>query len=140
MRAATDYIVVHCSATPASMDIGALEIDGWHKDRGWSGIGYHFVIRRTGVIELGRDINVAGAHAKGYNGRSVAVCLVGGIDKMGQSVANFTDSQYAALDDLVATLARIYPLATTVGHRDLDPQKDCPCFDVQKYFTRPEDA
>lgn len=42
-------IIVHCAATPPSMDVGAAQIDAWHKERGWKGIGYHFVITRGGA-------------------------------------------------------------------------------------------
>ena len=136
MRTITDYIVIHCAATPHDMDIGAAEIREWHTEgNGWRDIGYHFVIRRNGNIELGRDINDSGAHVKGYNSRSVGVCLVGGVDGDNQPEANFTSSQKDALRDLIYTLERIYPDATVVGHTDLNPNKACPSFDVAKWYT-----
>ncbi len=49
-----NLFVIHCADTYATMDIGVKEIDGWHRKRGWSGIGYHFVIRRNGIVETGR--------------------------------------------------------------------------------------
>ena len=49
-------IIIHCSATKPSMDIGVKEINEWHLQRGWSGIGYHYVIRRNGDLETGRDL------------------------------------------------------------------------------------
>ena len=53
-------------------------IKKWHVDeRGWSDIGYHFVIRRNGLVEAGRDIKLSGAHARQVNGTSVGVCMVG---------------------------------------------------------------
>src|SRR5690606_114532 len=75
-----NLLVIHCAATTPLMDIGAKEIDVWHKQRGWSKIGYHFVIRRNGVIEKGRDISEVGAHVEGYNKNSIGICMVGGID------------------------------------------------------------
>ena len=49
-------VVVHCAATKPSMDIGAKEIRRWHVDgNGWADIGYHYVIRRSGCIDSGRD-------------------------------------------------------------------------------------
>ncbi len=141
-RSRTDLIVVHCSDTPADMDIGAETIREWHTDpkpvgRGWSDIGYHFVIRRNGRIELGRDINAIGAHARGYNNRSVSICLVGGQGPEGDAEDNFTASQYNTLDHLVATLSAIYGAKTrVVGHNELNPNKDCPCFDWRRYFRR----
>ena len=51
-------IVVHCSATKPSMDIGVKEIRDWHVNgNGWSDIGYAYVIRRNGALELGRDLD-----------------------------------------------------------------------------------
>ena len=57
VRKTTDTIVIHCTQTPDTMDIGADEIKKWHKNRGFDTIGYHFVIRRDGHVEKGRDIN-----------------------------------------------------------------------------------
>jgi len=144
MRRRTDYIVIHCSATPPSSDIGADEIDDWHKQRGWSGIGYHAVIRRDGQIEFGRHFDESGAHVKGQNYRSVGVCLVGGVNKHGEAEDNFSTEQLKSLTALVATLERAYPDAEVLGHRDLSPDldgdgvveenewiKECPCFDVR---------
>ena len=39
-----NLILVHCSATPAAMDVGVREIRGWHtlpppKGNGWADIG-----------------------------------------------------------------------------------------------------
>lgn len=129
-REKTDLIVVHCSATPASMTVNVAVIDGWHKARGWQGIGYHKVILRDGVVEQGRATGDQGAHVKGYNATSVGVCLVGGIDERSEGIYNFTKAQMASLRVVVSGLRRDYPGARIVGHRDLDPGKACPCFDV----------
>ena len=67
-RKDTDYIVIHCSATKPSMDhVDAKEIDRWHRQRGWRKIGYHWVIRRDGIVEEGRELGEVGAHARGFN-------------------------------------------------------------------------
>lgn len=79
MRKDTKYIIIHCSATPPSMDIGAKDIDRWHRAKGWLGIGYHYVIKRDGTVEMGRKLEDAGAHAEGHNHHSVGVCMIGGI-------------------------------------------------------------
>lgn len=128
------YIVVHCSATKPSMDIGAAEIKKWHvENNGWSDIGYHKVIRRSGDVENGRNEEVPGAHARGYNSNSIGVCLVGGIDDNGKSDANFTLQQYISLADLLDDLLLRYPNAKLLGHRDIST-KDCPCFDVKAFL------
>jgi N-acetylmuramoyl-L-alanine amidase len=133
--AAVKYIVVHCSATPPKQDIGATEIDRMHRQRGWLKIGYHFVIRRNGEIENGRTLNEVGAHVEGYNEESVAVCLVGGVDKTLAPVDNFTEEQMVTLASLVEALRDLYPEARVVGHRDFPGvKKACPCFDVQNWW------
>ena len=65
MREETKYIVIHCSQTRPSQDIGAKDIDRWHRERGWLKIGYAKVIRRNGEVELGRSNRDTGAHAAG---------------------------------------------------------------------------
>lgn len=134
VRHATDLLVVHCAATKARMDIGAAEIRRWHKEKGWADIGYHYVIRRNGVLEVGRDEATVGAHVAGYNARSIGICLVGGIDEQGRAENNFTPAQFAALRRLLARLAARYPAARIVGHRDLNPGKDCPSFDIADWL------
>lgn len=136
-----DKIIVHCADTFAHMDIGAKEIDRWHRERGWKAIGYNYVIRRDGTIEKGRDLdgdgNVdeeVGAHARGFNANSIGICLVGGKGEDGNPDANFTMLQYMALTTLKLKLLVKYPNADIMGHRDLDPSKDCPCFDVRAFI------
>ncbi|MDU3350765.1 MAG: N-acetylmuramoyl-L-alanine amidase, partial [Clostridium sp.] len=70
-RNTTDAIFVHCSATKPSMNIGVREISQWHREQGWLAIGYHFVIRRDGTLEAGREQSAVGSHAKDYNSTSV---------------------------------------------------------------------
>lgn len=136
-RERTDYIVVHCSATEPGLSIGAREIREWHKDLGWSDIGYHFVIRRNGTLEMGRAIEAQGAHVRGHNHNSVGVCLVGGVDEEGESEANYTKSQLTMLMLVIDGLKARYPKAKLIGHCDFPGvAKDCPCFDVREWYGR----
>lgn len=130
------HIVVHCSYTPPSRDVGAVEIRRWHVDeRGWQDIGYHYVIRRDGTVEPGRPVEQPGAHARGYNGFSIGICLAGGMAEDDRRPdCNFTRPQWAALQALVGRLAAAHPDAAVVGHRDLDPKKACPTFDVGAWW------
>jgi N-acetylmuramoyl-L-alanine amidase len=137
-----DHLVVHCAATPPSMDIGAKEIDLWHRQRGWNGIGYHFVIRRNGVVEAGRATDIVGSHAVGFNLRSLSFCLIGGVDKAGaegKPAANFTSEQLASLRDLLTAWLKVWPKAEVVGHRELPSRharlKACPSFDVKQWVA-----
>ncbi len=108
-RKSTKYIVVHCAATKPAQDIGAKEIRKWHLDRKFKDIGYHFVIRRNGIIERGRDIDEVGAHVAGYNHCSIGICLVGGLNERSRPVDNFTEKQMETLSSLLDTLQDIYP-------------------------------
>lgn len=130
-------VIIHCSATPPDMNIGANEIRKWHTDpkpkgNGWMDIGYHYVIRRSGDIDHGRDENIVGAHCEGHNANSIGVCLVGGITKQGATENNFTPEQFKTLTNLVRSLVEYYPGATIHGHREFS-NKDCPSFDVQEW-------
>ena len=135
-RPRTDYIVVHCSATPPSMDIGEAEIRGWHMDRGWRDIGYNVVIRRDGQIEIGRPLDHPGAHVAGFNSRSCGVCLIGGVNAHGSPEPNYTASQWDSLRLTLTFLQRTYPGALVRGHRDFPSvKKSCPCFDVSTWWA-----
>ncbi len=128
-------IIVHCSATPPHMDIGVKEIRQWHvRDRGWSDIGYHVVIRRDGTIEDGRPMNVAGAHCRGHNAHSIGVCLVGGVDKDNKPQFNFTADQARTLRYYVGNIKDVHPHIKLSGHRDYNHKKNCPCFDVRRWW------
>lgn len=133
-RTETNTIFVHCSATKPSQDIGVRQIRIWHKhDNGWLDIGYHLVIKRDGIVEEGRPLDVVGAHAYGHNGDSVAVCLVGGINEKGEADSNFTAEQYESLKTVIKSLKGNYENATIKGHRDVS-NKDCPSFDVHGFI------
>ena len=134
-RRKTDYIVIHASATKPSQDIGAKEIDRWHRERGWLKIGYNFVIKRDGTREEGRGIMEIPAHAKGYNHKSIGVCLIGGVTEDDIKVAenNFTQEQWAELDVLMRELTDMFPKTTIIGHNEIS-NKDCPSFSVYEWL------
>lgn len=138
---AVKYLVVHCSATQAKADIGAKEIDRWHRERGFAKIGYHFVIRRNGKVEKGRELNEIGAHVEGHNSESLGICIVGGLTPAGKPEDNFTDEQYHALAVLIQDLRKTFTKATVLGHRDFSGvKKDCPCFDVRDWLKETVDV
>ena len=136
-RDKTDFIAIHCSATSSKQNIGAKDIDKWHRAKGWACIGYHYVIRRDGTVEEGRDESVVGAHVQGWNEVSVGICMVGGVnaDDINKAENNFTKEQFASLKQLLVDLKTRYPNAKIQGHRDFpDVKKACPSFEVKDWL------
>ena len=120
-RVETNYIVLHHSATTRKSKCDVFDIHRWHIEKGWSGIGYHFVIEKDGTLRSGRPLNSVGAHCKDHNSDSIGICMVGGLDDNGKVVDNFDESQYKTLQTLVVMLQEVYPSATFVKHKDLAP-------------------
>ena len=74
-QAKINKVIVHCSATDAPHSV--KDVHKWHLDRGWSGCGYHYFVRKSGDIEIGRPFNMIGSHCKGQNSYSIGVCFEG---------------------------------------------------------------
>lgn len=143
-----DSIIIHCSATPCGQDFTAADIDRWHRQRSFNGIGYHFVIRLDGTIENGRAIEKPGAHCIGWNNRSIGICYIGGLDACGHPADTRTPKQKEAMKTLISRLQHEYfSIRTILGHRDTSPDlngdghiepnefiKACPCFDVRTWL------
>tara|TARA_R110000764_G_scaffold119392_1_gene207113 strand:- start:600 stop:1040 length:441 start_codon:yes stop_codon:yes gene_type:complete len=129
-----NLIVIHCADTYKRMLVGAKEITQWHVDRGWSDCGYHFIINRFGTVETGRNLNVSGAHARGYNKNSIGICLVGGRSDNDKPEDNFTAEQKKTLAALIINLQIEYPNADIKGHNQLS-NKSCPNFNVKDFMS-----
>jgi N-acetyl-anhydromuramyl-L-alanine amidase AmpD len=144
-----DAIVVHGAWTRPRVDVGVIEIREWHKARGFTDIGYHFVIRRSGEVEKGRPVEKAGAHVKWHNATTIGICLVGGRDDVPVEGAtsemakqelqwefNYTEAQLDALVKLVRELQAEHKVKEVLGHRDYKGvTKRCPGFDVRAFFA-----
>lgn len=131
-----NLLVVHCSATRCDRDFPLEALERSHKQRGFAGIGYHFYITRDGEIHVCRPVHQMGAHAVGWNDKSIAVCYEGGLDETGTPADTRTWAQKCALMDLLRQLKVDYPHARILGHRQLSPyiRKSCPCFDARKEY------
>ena len=135
MRTIT-LIVVHCSAVRTDQQSSVAQIDSWHRERGFKiGIGYHYVVRRDGEVEPGRPEFLVGAHCLNHNAHSIGVCYEGGLDIRGQPADTRTAEQKQAMRQLLEELHGRYPRAIIVGHHDLNPGKNCPCYDVAREYT-----
>ena len=158
MNRKINYIAVHCTATREGEYVSVSDIDRMHQARGWSGIGYHFVVYLDGSIHAGRPIEQIGAHVSGFNKNSIGVVYVGGCAKDGKTAKDTrTPEQKVALANLLEELHKKFPNATLYGHRELvcnlkkkdshydctqckgypaycrDAKKSCPSFDVHEY-------
>lgn len=148
-------IIIHCTATPEGKDKTVAQIRYEHMlpeskgGRGFSDIGYHYVVYRNGKIEIGRDVDKIGAHAKDHNAYSIGIAYVGGVEnKPGVAYADQkpkdtrTLSQKASLLSLLMDLRAMYPNARVVSHRDCRmangklPNKACPSFDATREYNR----
>ncbi len=132
MNIIPDIVILHCAATPdftkddPSFDkFGASDVDFWHRKRGFDSCGYHFIIRRSGCIETGRKWNTdgsveMGAHCKGENDHSIAVCYIG--------TSKPTIEQIESIITLYHRLKHIFGIDKTrwFAHYQFNPNKTCP--------------
>lgn len=123
-------IILHCTATPEGMDFTVAQIRDCHLARGFSDIGYHFVIYRDGSVHKGRPLEQIGAHCKGHNACSIGISYVGGCAKDGKTPKDTrTPEQNIALHKLVDDLLNQFPGATLHGHYEF-ANKACPSFKI----------
>lgn len=134
-----DSIIIHCTATPEGRDCSVDDIRRWHIERGWSDIGYHYVIHPDGKVDNGRPVELIGAHCKGHNSTSIGVSYIGGCGTDGITPKDTrTEAQKASLIRVVRELMTHYRIPSTniYGHHDFDKSKPCPSFDVQEWKRR----
>ena len=129
-------LVIHCSATRYDRDFPVEALRSSHKARGFADIGYHFYITRDGELHRCRPVNQIGAHAAGWNDKSIGICYEGGLDEQGRPADTRTYAQRCTLTDLLRQLRRDYPEARILGHYQLSPyiRKACPCFDAREEY------
>lgn len=120
-------LTIHCSDTPNRRKVTSEQIHKWHtKDRGWSSIGYHYVILRDGSVDsrankpFFRGLEIPGAHVRGHNRDNVGICLIGR-DK-------FTKKQFWALHDVFTDLRITYGIEASevFCHNEFNHNKTCP--------------
>lgn len=132
-----EEIIIHCSATRADMDY--VDVDWVRKihveQRGWRDVGYHYFIKRDGVVEQGRPITQVGAHTKGHNSRSVGICYAGGLDANHDPEDNRTPEQVDSMQRLITELMEAIPTIEEVSGHNEYSSKACPCFDVKQWWN-----
>ena len=126
-------IILHCTATPEGRHVDVDTIRSWHKKRGWSDIGYHYVIYPDGSVHAGRDVAKVGAHVVGHNADTIGVVYVGGTDAGGKAKDTMNAAQETAFVNLVKHLRDQYGPLTLHGHNEY-AAKACPSFNVKQKF------
>lgn len=118
IRPKTDMVVIHHTGNPTDDNLSAKEINRMHQVQGWTCIGYHYVIRKNGAIEIGRPHWTVGAHAYGDNAHTIGIHLCGNFE-----VGKPTPAQIESAAMLLANICTDYGLPIdkvhVVGHRDL---------------------
>jgi N-acetylmuramoyl-L-alanine amidase len=129
-------IIVHCTATPEGRHHDVADVRRWHLNRGFSDIGYHYLIHLDGTIEEGRPITKQGAHCSGENRGSIGLCYVGGMSKdMKKAKDTRTPEQKDSLITLIQDLIYKYNNDMTIhGHNEF-ANKACPSFDVKSEYA-----
>jgi N-acetylmuramoyl-L-alanine amidase len=99
-------------------------IQDFHMDgNGWSDIGYSFLIGGDGTVFQGRGWDRVGAHAPGYNDKSIGISLIGNF-----MVELPPDVEMEAAKSMIECgieLGYISPEYLLYGHRDVT-DTDCP--------------
>lgn len=127
-------LIWHCTATPEGREVSVVEIDAWHKARGWSRIGYHKVVHLDGTVSDGRPISKIGAHVRGKNTGTIGYVYVGGVEKDGRTPKDTrTAAQKRTMRRLTKQAIAEYGLTEVSGHRDY-AAKACPCFDARAEY------
>lgn len=133
-RSRTDLIILHHAAAKTAT---VVQIDQWHKAKGWSGIGYHFYVRKNGDIYRGRPIWASGAHAQGSNSNSIGICAEGNFD-----IESMPQAQEKAIKELLEYLKALYPKAEVKGHREVCatgcPGKNYPLDEMKRFYKNAE--
>ena len=110
-RKATQRIILHHAD---AKNCSAEDIHRWHLNNGWSGAGYHFLVRKDGKVYRLRPEEKVGAHAYGVNYNSLGICFEG--DYMQEDMS---EAQKEAGKELVAYLKKKYNITTVQAHRDV---------------------
>ena len=110
-RKSTERIILHHAD---AKNCSAEDIHRWHLNNGWSGAGYHFLVRKDGTIYRLRPEDKVGAHAYGSNYNSLGICFEG--DYMEEDMSA---EQIKAGQELVTYLKHKYNITKVQKHKDV---------------------
>lgn len=136
-------IFIHCTATPPDWhpnDTPKQRLEAIRqmhiKDRGWSDIGYHWLIDRDGTVMPGRKETVIGAHVAGHNNGTIGISLFGGLTSQTHDMfsKNYTSAQESSLRNLIEQIKNRADIKMIYGHNQVDSGKACPGFWVPDWL------
>jgi N-acetylmuramoyl-L-alanine amidase len=130
LRKHTNKIIIHYTETVEHQDFDIDDVREWHTLRGFSDIGYHFLIKLDGTVQFGRQIDLVGAHCHGQNYDSIGVCYVGGKCTDGTLADTRTPEQMKSLETTIAFIRSVYGYIPCFGHNDYS-EKVCPGYNVK---------
>lgn len=110
-RNSTNRIIIHHAE---ASHCTAQDIHQWHLNNGWSGAGYHFLVRKDGTVYRLRPENKIGAHASGSNSDSIGICFEGSY-----MTETMPQAQINAGKELVAYLKQKYKISKVQAHREV---------------------
>lgn len=129
------YIAIHCTATSQLATVASIQ-RYWKEKLGWKSPGYHFLIESNGKINELLPIDQISNGVAGFNHCTINIAYIGGVDRKMKAIDNRTNEQNKTMTELVRKLKLQFPEANVVGHRDFpNVKKDCPCFDVSKWYN-----
>ena len=132
-------LVWHCADTPAAFNVTREDIEQWHiKENGWSRVGYHVLVQRSGALDIMIPFNRDGVivaeelanGARGYNSNSIHACWAGGKN----NIDNRTSEQKAAMETITELIIMLWPKIKVVGHQQINSYKYCPSFNVPEWL------
>ena len=126
-------IILHCTATVEGQEFDITDVDRWHKKRGWKSVGYHYLIKQDGTLQVGRSLDEVVSHAKGENSDSIGIVYVGGLDANKEPKDTMTVYQELTLMELIFSLRTVFHWMPVHGHNEYS-NKACPSFDVQEKY------
>lgn len=118
-------VFIHCTASDRPEHDNVETIRAWHKARGWSDIGYHYLIHKDGTRSAGRSTELTPAAQAGHNTGTIAIALHG-LDR-----SKFTVAQFTKLSEMCREIDAAYGGKVTFhGHCEV-AAKACPVFDYR---------
>lgn len=143
-----EFLVIHCTATPAGREVSSEEIRRWHTSpppagRGWSQVGYSRIFHINGGVEIlvpNNDDGFVDAWevtngVAGKNSICQHVVYVGGMTADNKKPFDSRSlMQKDVMKSAILAFHRKHPEVKIVGHNYFDKGKACPSFDVQAWL------